>query len=351
MSRNVIRIGCPRPRPAAVCYALHAMHEPLILSTWSFGLRGNVAAWPALAAGGSSLDAVDTVCRVVELDEEVDSVGYGGSPDRDGTVSLDGAIMLSPARCGSICAVRRHLHPVSIARALMERTSTVMLAGEGADDFAGECGFEKAALLAPSAEERWRQWKQDPKTIDQSRDRGYAPPEAPPPPPPEKGSGASSSARSQPPSTRAGEAPHDTIAALALDADGVLAAACSSSGLPYKLPGRVGDSPIIGSGIYVDPAHGAAAATGDGELILGLCSSFLVVELMRRGASPLDAVVEALSRYEPNFELRDEHQAALIALAPDGRWASGSLRAGYKTCITSAAQNEVIEAHAVLIPI
>jgi N4-(beta-N-acetylglucosaminyl)-L-asparaginase len=324
------------------------MPEPLILSTWSFGLRGNAAAWPALAAGGSALDAVETVCRVVELDEEVDSVGYGGLPDRAGTVSLDGAIMLSPARCGSICALRRHNHPVSIARSLMERTSTVMLAGEGADAFADQCGFGPATLLAPSAEQRWREWQKDPRIVDQSRDHGYAPP-----PegglPPERARDGSTHARSEGSASTGGGA-HDTIAALALDADGVLAAACSSSGLPYKLPGRIGDSPIIGSGIYVDPAVGAAAATGHGELILGLCSSFLIVELMRGGASPLEAVTEALSRYEPNFELRDDHQAAVIALAPDGRWASGSLRPGYKTCITSAERSEVIDAEIVLIP-
>lgn len=327
----------------------------MILSTWSFGLRGNAAAWPALATGGgSALDAVETVCRVVELDEEVDSVGYGGLPDREGTVSLDGAIMLSPARCGSICAVRRHNHPVSIARALMERTSTVMLAGDGADAFADECGFEEAALLAPSAEVSWQKWRQDPEVIDQSRDRGYAPPpEAPRPPEgdprPEHTRDGSTSARSRG-SSGMGEGAHDTIAALALDADGVLAAACSSAGLPYKLPGRIGDSPIIGSGIYVDPVYGAAAATGHGELILGLCSSFLIVELMRRGASPLEAVTDAMSRYEPSFALRDEHQAAVIALAPDGRWAAGALRPGYRTCITSAGRNEVVEPDVVMIP-
>jgi len=326
------------------------MPEPLILSTWSFGLRGNVAAWPALAAGGSSLDAVETVCRVVEADEEVDSVGYGGLPDRDGAVSLDGCIMLSPARCGSVCAIRRHLHPVSIARAVMERTRCVMLAGEGADAFADAEGLEAAELLAESAKVRWRQWKDQPKVIDQSRDRGYAPPEVPPPA--ERTREGSAREPSDGPTRRGGAAPpgeHDTIAALALDRQGVLAGACSSSGLPFKLPGRVGDSPLIGHGVYVDPVHGAAVGTGEGELIMGLCSSFLVVEQMRRGAAPLEAIVEALERYRSSFELREHHQVALLALRRDGQWAAGALRSGYKTSITDATRSEVVEPGAVLL--
>jgi N4-(beta-N-acetylglucosaminyl)-L-asparaginase len=322
------------------------MPEPLLLSTWSFGLRGNVAAWPALAAGGSSLDAVETVCRVVEADEEVDSVGYGGLPDSDGTVSLDGCIMLSPARCGSVCAIRRHLHPVSIARAVMERTGCVMLAGEGADAFAAAQGFEAAELLAESAQTRWRQWKDRPKVIDQSRDRGYAPP------PPEGARGGSASEPSDGSTGRDGALPpgaHDTIAAVALDRQGVLAGACSSSGLPFKLPGRVGDSPLIGHGVYVDPIHGAAVATGEGELIMGLCSSFLVVEQMRRGAAPLDAIVEALERYRSSYQLREHHQVALLALKRDGQWAAGALRSGYKTSVTSATRSEVVDPGAVIL--
>jgi isoaspartyl peptidase/L-asparaginase-like protein (Ntn-hydrolase superfamily) len=316
------------------------MPEPMILSTWSFGLRGNAEAWPALAAGGSSLDAVETVCRVIDADPEVDSVGFGGLPDRDGRVTLDGCIMLSPDRCGSVCAMSRFLHPASIARRVMERTPHVMLAGEGADAFAEAEGFESAELLSDAARESWGQWQRDPRTLDQSRDRGYEPP----PRPVDTGTGGR---LFNPDEDRPGG--HDTIAALAIDTNGMLAGACSSSGMPYKLPGRVGDSPIIGHGVYVDPAYGAAAATGTGELISGLCSSFLAVEEMRRGATPVDALREALKRYLEVFELRSEHQVAMIAMAPDGRWASGALKDGYRTSITDASRSEVTEPDLVLI--
>jgi len=327
------------------------MSQPLILSTWSFGLRGNASAWPALAAGGDSLDAVEEVCRVIDLDREVDSVGFGGLPDRDGNVSLDGCIMLSPQRCGAVCVLRRHLHPVSIARRVMERTPHVMLAGHDADAFAHAQGFQPAELLSDEAGQKWRQWREKPREIDQSQDGDYAPPR-----PIDTGAGgrlfAPDPDTDPSPNSPADESRwtgHDTISVLALDARGILAAACSTSGTPYKLPGRVGDSPIIGHGLYVDPQHGAAVATGTGELISGLCSSFLAVEHMRRGAPPLDALLVALSRFEEAFHLRHNHQVAMIALRPDGDWASAALRPGYKTSITDTSRSEVIDPDAVLL--
>jgi isoaspartyl peptidase/L-asparaginase-like protein (Ntn-hydrolase superfamily) len=287
---------------------------PIIVSTWSFALRANEAAWPALVAGGSSLDAVETACRFAEADPDVDSVGFGGLPDRAGAVTLDAAVMTGPSSCGAVCAVSRHLHAVSIARAVMERTPYVLLAGAGADDFADEQGFPEADLVAPAARAAWEAWRRAPHAVDQSRDRAAAAR------PVDHGAGGPLFA-------------HDTIGALAIDGEGRMAGACSTSGMPYKRPGRVGDSPIIGDGLYVDPAVGAATATGTGELVMGLCSSFLAVEEMRRGRSPLDALREAIERIRAAHALRPEHQVAMIALRADGTWAAAALRDGFKASV------------------
>lgn len=306
---------------------------PIILSTWSFGQRANYAAFPILADGGSAIDAVEHACVITDADPTVDSVGYGGLPDRSGRVSLDGCIMLGPAQCGSACMVRRHMHPVSVARRVMERTPHIMLAGEGADEFADAQGFASANLLAPQAAEAYQQWLRDKPVIDQSRDRGYLAPRPVDSPDQRGGRLFASEERWH---------GHDTIGVLAIDSHGTLAGACSTSGMPYKVPGRVGDSPIIGHGLYVDPQVGAAVATGSGELIMGVCGSFLAVERMRQGASPAEALEHVLARIASSYTLRAEHQVALIALKPDGAWHAMSLRAGYYTSVRTPHRDEVV---------
>ena len=335
-----------------------AAHPPLILSTWSFGARGNAVAWPTLNESGSALDAVETVCRIVEADSEVDSVGYGGLPDRTGRMTLDGCIMLSPSKAGSVCSVRGCLHVVSLARRVMERTPHAMLAGEGAEQFAAEQGFETRDLLAPEAEAKWKRWLERPATIDQSRDRGYVPTR-----PVDTGQGGvlfheTKDGAASPSDGPAGVvdpdearwAGHDTVGALAMDRSGVIAGACSTSGTPYKMPGRVGDSPIIGHGLYVDPLVGGATATGGGELIMGTCTSFLAVELMRAGRSPRDAVEIAIARVRDSFTLKSQHQVAVIALRADGAWAAGALRPGYKTSVQDGAGQRIVDPDVVLLP-
>ena len=241
------------------------MPAPVLLSTWSFGLRGHALAWPPLASGGASVDAVETVCHVVEADEEVDSVARGGLPDEEGEVTVDACIMLAPNRCGSVAAMRRCLHPTAVARKVMEAGRHVMMVGPGAERFAATCGFPESDLLTPAARERWQRWQRTPAPVDQSRDRSV---QLPPRPIDMPGDGRLFGRNEEDRWKH-----HDTIGAIGLDGQGVLAGACSTSGAPFKQPGRVGDSPIIGHGLYVDPDGGAAVATGSGELIMGVCGS------------------------------------------------------------------------------
>ena len=303
--------------------------NPVMASTWSFSARGNAAAWAALASGGDPLDAVLEACRVAEEDPAVDSVGFGGLPDASGRVTLDGCVMRSPSRCGSACGLRRHLHPARVARLVMERTPHVMLAGEAADDFADAHGEPVRDLLAPAAREAWERWRASPRgtgdAAAQARDRSLRPVDTGDP-----AAGALFGAHLR--GERRWHA-HDTIGSLARGRDGQLAGACSTSGTPWKVPGRVGDSPIVGHGLYVDPEAGAATATGTGELIMGTCGSFLVVEEMRRGAAPAEAARAAVERIGRAFRIEPHHQVAFVALGLDGTVGAAALRTGFLAAI------------------
>jgi N4-(beta-N-acetylglucosaminyl)-L-asparaginase len=314
--------------------------EPIILATWSFGKRATTAGWPYLSGpNGSSLDAVEQACRAVESDLEVTSVGRGGLPDRSGEVSLDAAIMQSPSRCGSVCYLRRFEHPASIARMVMERLRIVMLAGDGADRFALRQGLTPVDLLTDAANERWRKWAEEHPDVQCRDDAPFRPP---------------ANHEELSPTADDESLPHnryhDTVGVLAIDCNGALSGACSTSGLPFKPPGRVGDSPIIGHGLYVDPRRGAAVATGDGELIMGVCGSFLAVELMARGASPADAAHEVIQRIADSYELTDDDQAAIIALHPSGRWSAAALRPGYRTSVRTETRDEMVDPESILLP-
>lgn len=319
-----------------------------MISTWSFGQRANRAAWPALASGGSSLDAVETACITVERDPSVDSIGLGGLPDASGEVTLDAAVMLSPQQRGSVCYVRNYLDVTSLARKVMENTPHVLLAGDGAEAFAHACGLAQSSTLSDDARAAWHTWKQSKQTPDQSRDAALHELR-----PIDVGGGAlfgrhTSLAQGDDDQPRAANdesrwSNHDTIGVLALDARGTLAGACSTSGAPYKLPGRVGDSPIIGHGLYVEPDVAAVTATGTGELVMATCGSFLVAECIRRGASAAEAITIALERVNSTFQLSPRDQVAFIALLPDGATASGALRAGFKVAIHSSDRDVVVD--------
>jgi N4-(beta-N-acetylglucosaminyl)-L-asparaginase len=335
---------------------MQPMFDPIILSTWKFGMKAVEAGWPLLTGSNpSSLDAVEQACRAVEDDIDVVSVGRGGCPDRSGEVSLDASIMVSPSECGSVCYVRRFAHPISIARRVMEKLHLVLVAGDGADRFATRQGMTPENLLTDRAKAMWNKWAGDnpaalglddtvqfpqdnlERRYDVFREAGDCP------------NFRVNENGTVPEEGQPHNQFHDTVGVLAIDARGKMAGACSSSGLPFKIPGRVGDSPIIGHGLYVDPRRGAAVATGMGELIMGVCGSFLAVELMGRGASPQDAACEMLQRILDSYELCPEHQAAIITLNPLGQWSSASLRPGYRTAVHTSSRNELVEPDRVLL--
>jgi len=324
------------------CVQAHTLQfaDPILLSTWRFGRKACEAGWPRLVSGArSSLDAVEQACRAVEADPDIMSVGRGGHPDRSGQVTLDGSIMLAPDRCGAVCCVRRFMHPVSIARLVMEKSPHVMLAGEGAERFARRHGFAPNDLGTEKSQSTWEKWI-DEHPEAREEEAAFLKPERT----------AEQAAGDDSDETQPHNRAHDTVGVLARNAAGEIAGACSTSGLPYKLPGRVGDSPIIGQGLYVDPRYGAAVATGWGELIMGVCAAFLAVDLIGRGASPRDAAAEVLQRIVDSYELCDEHQAAVITMNTSGQWSSAALRPGYRTTVQTPAGVDLVDPERVMLP-
>ena len=237
------------------------VNKPIVLSTWNFGVKANGAAWEILKNNGRALDAVEAGVKIPEGDPTERSVGYGGRPDRDGRVTLDACIMDENSNIGSVACLEHIKHPISVARAVMEKTPHVMLVGDGALQFALSQGFQKESLLVEDSEKEWKEW------LKTSQYKPIANIEN-----------------------------HDTIGMIALDSSGNLSGACTTSGMAFKMHGRVGDSPIIGAGLYVDNEIGAATATGHGEEVIRISGCHLVVELMRQGKSPQKACEEAVSR-------------------------------------------------------
>jgi len=284
---------------------------PVVIATWD-NRKATAAAWEILKNEGYALDAVEQGAWVPEADPADTSVGFGGFPDRDGNVTVDACIMDEKSNAGSVTFLQHILHPVSVARRVMEKTPHVMLSGAGALKFALEEGFEQQNLLTDAAREAWEKWK---------KDNNYFP------------------------------NTHDTIGILALDMRGRLCGACSTSGWAFKIQGRIGDSPIIGAGLYVDAEVGAATATGHGELMLKTLSSFLIVEEMRRGATPQEACETAVQRIAKKFPEQVERlnaQAGLLALSVDGHHGAYGLRPNYSYAIYQHGENQVFPAEFLL---
>ena len=280
---------------------------PMVISTWAPNVKANKAAWEVLSNGGRALDAVEKGVMVTEADPEDTSVGYGGLPDRDGNVTLDACIMDELGGCGSVMCIENIMHPISVARLVMEKTPHIVFVGKGAFEFALKNGFKKENLLTPSSEKIWKEWlktsKYDPMDTMKHMKEKRAP-------------GSIDN--------------HDTIGMLAIDVNGNMSGACSSSGMAFKMKGRVGDSPIIGAGLFVDNEIGAATATGVGEEVIRICGSHTVVEAMRYGKSPIEACKLAVERmYKLRKNNLNEMQIGFIAVNKAGEIGAFALRDGF----------------------
>ena len=294
-----------------------------VVSTWDFGVPANQAAWAVLSTGGRALDAVEAGARVPEADLKNHSVGRAGYPDRDGHVSLDASIMDGDGSCGAVAALEHIAHPISVARQVMEKTPHVLLVGNGALQFALEQGFTREELLTPESEQAWHEWLKSAqyKPVINSEKSTY-------------------DANAEPPG---GKHNHDTIGMLALDAHGNLAGACTTSGMAWKLYGRVGDSPIIGAGLYVDNEVGAATSTGVGEEVIRNAGSFLVVELMRHGRTPQQACREAVMRIvKRNPKAAKEIQVGFLAIDRNGEVGAFALQKGFSYAVCDAQKQDAL---------
>jgi N4-(beta-N-acetylglucosaminyl)-L-asparaginase len=294
--------------------ALNTVQKPIVLSTWRFGIEANAAAWEILSKNGRALDAVEAGVKIPEGDPNERSVGYGGRPDRDGKVTLDACIMDEFSNIGSVACLEYIKHPISVARAVMEKTPHVMLVGKGAIQFALSQGFKKENLLVEDSEKEWKDW------LKTSQYKPIANIEN-----------------------------HDTIGMIALDANGNLSGACTTSGMAFKMHGRVGDSPIIGAGLYVDNEIGAATATGHGEEVIRITGCHLVVELMRQGLSPQKACEEAVMRIVKLTKNRGKDlkdiQVGFIALNKKGEYGSYCIQGGFNYAVYDATGNKLIDAN------
>ncbi|MBM3921152.1 MAG: N(4)-(beta-N-acetylglucosaminyl)-L-asparaginase [Sphingomonadales bacterium] len=284
---------------------------PVVVSTWDFGLAANETAWKVLNSGGSSLDAIVAGVAVPESDPKVNTVGLGGFPDRDGRVTLDACIMDEQINCGSVACLEYIVHPAAVARLVMEKTPHVMLTGEGALRFALEQGFKKENLLTPQAEAAWKEWLKKAEYEPQPN----------------------------------WELNHDTIGMLALDQQSRLAGVCTTSGMAWKMHGRVGDSPIIGAGLYVDGEVGGATCSGLGEEMIRIAASHSVVEAMRSGKSAQAACEAVIKRYyKRRGDKAHGKQVCLLAMDNAGNVGAFSLMPGFVYSITCEGKHEVRKA-------
>lgn len=280
---------------------------PLVIATWDVK-PSTAKAWGILQKGGSALDAVEKGCNVEEEDPEKSSIGLGGRPDRDGHVTLDACVMDAKGNYGAVVFMENIVQAISVARKVMEETPHVMLAGKGAEEFAVSQGFRRQNLLTEKSKKEWEEWLVDSE---------YKP--------------------------VINIENHDTIGMLAMDRNGNISGGCTTSGLAYKMHGRIGDSPIIGAGLFVDNEIGAATATGLGEEVLKTVGSFLIVELMRQGMSPQQACEEAIGRIIKKQPERDDFQVGYIAVNKKGEVGAYSIHPGFSYTIYQLGKNKNIE--------
>ena len=295
---------------------------PVVVSTWDSGVTANKAAWPLLKKNGDAIDAVEAGGRASE-DEPSCCVGLDAWPDRDGNVTLDACIMNGNGDCGGVSFLGRIKHPVSVARKVMENTPHVLLSGKGAQEFAVANGFKlESGELSPAARKEWQEW------LKKSQ---YKP-------------GVNIENR-RPPGVILQFAPyyfenglpnHDTIGTIALDGKGGLAGMVTTSGLAFKMHGRVGDSPIIGAGLFVDNEVGAATSSGVGEEVIRICGTHTVIEQMRFGRTPELACREAIRRIVKRDPVKaKEFQVGFVALSKNGQIGGFAIQKGFTFTVTN----------------
>jgi isoaspartyl peptidase/L-asparaginase-like protein (Ntn-hydrolase superfamily) len=303
--------GAALPLAQAQAAADGSPGGPLVVSTWPFGKPANDAAMAVLVRGGSILDAVEQGIWVPESDPNNHSVGLAGGPNAAGVAQLDACIMSGPGhRGGSVAALEGIRHPISVARRVMEKTPHVMLVGEGAHMFALQEGLEAIEVDSKQKYERWQRQKLAEHNHSSSKAKDG----------------------------------HDTIALLVLGPDGNIAGGCSTSGLGGKLPGRVGDSPILGSGLYVDNEVGAAGATGVGENVMRYCGSFMVVEFMRQGATPQAACEKTIQRIAQQDPKGLDLSINFVALDRQGRFGAAGTNKEFQFAVASSSTSRVLPA-------
>ena len=285
---------------------------PLAIATWKPNTKAVAKAWEVIEGGGKAIDAVEQGVRIPEGDPNDRSVGYGGRPDREGIVTLDACIMNENGNCGSVTFLQNIKHPISVARKVMEDTPHVILSGEGAYQFAISKGFKKENLLTEASRKEWEEWKKESK---------YEP--------------------------VINIENHDTIGMLAIDKNGDISGACTTSGAAYKMHGRVGDSPIIGAGLFVDNEVGGATATGLGEAALKTLGAFLVVELMRQGMSPTEACREAIMRIVKKQDYK-KFQLGYLAINKKGEHGAFCIQSGFNFAKHSASGSETFKSDSYL---
>lgn len=307
----IVHLQPPPPNP-----------QPVVISTWDFGQKANNQSWNTLLKGGSALDAVEKGINLIEEDPDNLTVGIGGLPDREGHVTLDACIMDQDSRCGSVMGLEHIVNVISVARKVMEKTPHVILVGDGALQFAMEQGFTKTNLLTPKSEALWKEWLKTSKYQPKMNIENELYKKDPMP---------------------GGKDNHDTIGLIAMDARGNIAGGCSTSGMAYKMRGRVGDSPVIGAGLFVDNEIGAATSTGVGEEVIRCVGSHLVVELMRHGYTPENACKEAVMRIVRKSPAKSkEIQVGFLAINKKGEYGAYALQKGFSYAVKTADKDIVI---------
>ena len=296
------------PAPPADIYK-----EGLVLSTWDAGLAANAAAWEAMLAGGNALDMAEKGVNDTEANLSNLTVGLGGFPDREGKTTLDACIMDSQGNAGSVMFLEHIKHPASVARRVMEKTPHVILVGEGAYQFALAEGFKHDDYVGEEAQKAYKEW------LKTSQYKPIINIEN-----------------------------HDTIGLLSMDMNGDMAGACTTSGMAFKMRGRVGDSPVIGAGLYVDNEIGAATSSGLGEAVIRTCGSFLVVEMMRQGATPQEACEEAVRRIQLKHTNYKDFQVGYLAINKAGEIGAYAIHPGFTYSLHKAGSNKVYRASSLL---